>query len=155
MLAGVRTGREFLRDIRSPRWGVAGQGLRFLMSGGVVALVYAATTTLLHAALGLPFQLALVLGYLLSLAVHYTLQRLFVWRHDEEFALRAHSQLARYMCVSVSQYALTAVATAKLPRLLSTPVESVYLVTIFTLALMNFAIFRTRVFHPASDRAAS
>ncbi len=154
MLTRVRTGREFLRDIRSPRWGLAGQSLRFVMSGGVVALVYAATTTLLHAALGLPFQLALVLGYLLSVAVHYTLQRLFVWRHDEEFALRARSQLVRYLCVSVSQYALTAVATAKLPRLLSAPVESVYLVTIFALALVNFAIFKTRVFHPVSDRAA-
>ena len=54
----------------------------------------------------------------------------------------------RYLCVSGSQYGLTALATARLPGLLDVPVETVYLVVIFTLAVINFVIFRTHVFHP-------
>jgi putative flippase GtrA len=141
---------EFVRDIRSPRWGIFGQGFRFALSGGLVALVYATATTLLHDVFGLPFELALAIGYVLSAVVHYTLQRLFVWRHAEQFALQAHRQLARYLLVSGSQYGLTALATAKLPALLGVPVEAVYLVTMLTLAVVNFVIFRTRVFHAGS-----
>jgi putative flippase GtrA len=149
--AAARRGRvmwDFLRDVRSTRWGVYGQGFRFALSGALVALVYATATTLLHEALGFPFELALAIGYVLSAVVHYTLQRIFVWRHAEQFALRAHRQLVRYLCVSGSQYGLTALATARLPGLLGVPVEAVYLVAIFSLAVINFVIFRTHVFHP-------
>jgi putative flippase GtrA len=143
----ARVAWDFLRDVRSTRWGVYGQGFRFALSGALVAVVYATATTLLHGALGLPFELALAIGYVLSAVVHYTLQRIFVWRHAEQFALQAHRQLVRYLCVSGSQYGLTALATARLPGLLDVPVEAVYLVAIFTLAVINFIIFRTHVFH--------
>jgi putative flippase GtrA len=149
-----RIALEFLLDIRSPRWGVYGQGLRFAMSGGFVALVYATATTVLHVACGLPFELALAIGYVLSAVVHYTLQRLFVWRHAEQFALRPHLQIVRYLCVSGSQYGLTALATARLPSLLGVPVEGVFLPTMLTLAVINFIIFRTRVFHAGPARGA-
>jgi putative flippase GtrA len=138
---------EFLRDVRSPRWGIYGQGFRFALSGAVVASVYATATTVLHEVCGLPFELALAIGYVVSAVVHYTLQRLFVWRHNEQFALAAHSQVARYLCVSLSQYGLTALATARLPGLLGAPVEAVYLTTMLILAVINFVVFRSRVFH--------
>ena len=145
-----QTALEFLRDIRSPRWGVYGQGFRFALSGGFVALVYATATTVLHEVFALPFELALAIGYVLSAVVHYTLQRVFVWRHAERFALRTNRQLVRYLCVSGSQYGLTALATARLPSLLGVPVEVVYLPTMLTLAVVNFVIFRTRVFHASA-----
>jgi putative flippase GtrA len=131
-----------------------GQGFRFAISGGVVALVYTTVTTLMHAVIGLPFQAALAIGYVSSAAVHYTLQRVFVWRHDGRFALAAHHQLARYLCVSGSQYGLTALLSAKLPSLLGVPVEAVYLVSALTLAVVNFLIFRSRVFHAGAADAA-
>jgi putative flippase GtrA len=146
---------DFLRDIRSPRWGVYGQGFRFALSGGFVALVYATATTVLHEVFALPFELALAIGYVLSAIVHYTLQRVFVWRHSERFALRADRQLIRYLCVSGSQYGLTALATARLPALLGVSVEFIYLPTMLTLAVVNFVIFRTRVFHAGSAREAA
>jgi putative flippase GtrA len=149
---GGRIALEFLRDIRSPRWGVYGQGLRFVLSGGLVALVYVTTTTVLHDLFDLPFELALAIGYVLSAVSHYTLQRLFVWRHAERFALRAHRQLVRYVCVSGSQYGLTVLATARLPGLLNVPVEAVYLTTVLTLAVVNFVIFRSQVFHAGPAR---
>lgn len=143
----VQVALKFLLDMRSPRWGVYGQGVRFALSGGFVALAYATITTVLHEVFAVPFELALAIGYVLSAVIHYTLQRLFVWRHAEQFALRAHRQLVRYLCVSGSQYGLTALATARLPSLLGVPVEVVYLPVMLTLAAVNFMIFRTRVFH--------
>jgi putative flippase GtrA len=131
-----------------------GQGFRFALSGGIVALVYMTVTTLLHAVMDLPFQVALAIGYVTSASVHYTLQRVFVWRHDGRFALAAHRQLARYLCVSGSQYALTALLSAQLPAPLGVPVEAVYLVSALTLAVVNFLIFRSRVFHAGEADAA-
>lgn len=150
-----RVAVEFVRDIRSPRWGLIGQGLRFGMSGGLVALVYATVTTLLHDVFAVPFELALAIGYVISAVTHYTLQRIFVWRHAEQFALQMHHQLVRYLCLSLSQYGLTALATAKLPGLLGLPVEAVYLVVMLTLAVLNFVIFRTRIFHAGRAEGVS
>lgn len=146
----VKAALEFVRDIRSPRWGVYGQGVRFALSGGIVALVYVTVTTVLNEVFALPFELALAIGYVVSASTHYTLQRLFVWRHDEQFALGAPRQLVRYLCVSGSQYGLTALLTARLPSLLGVPVEVVYIPTMLTLAVINFVIFRTKVFHPGA-----
>jgi putative flippase GtrA len=143
----VRLAQAFLRDIRSPEWGVAGQGLRFVISGVIVATVYATSTTVLHDVAGLPFQLALALGFSMSVCLHFTLQRLFVWRHHGAFALKMHRQAARYLCVCGTQYGLTALSTSQLPDALHLPVEAVYLVTMLSLAGLNFMLFRGRVFH--------
>jgi putative flippase GtrA len=137
----------FLRDIRSPDWGLAGQGVRFAISGTVVALVYVAVTTALHDLFDVRFQIALAIGFVVSVALHFTLQRLFVWRHYERFALRAHHQAARYLCVCGAQYGITALSTSQLPDLLGLPVEIVYLITMLTVAGVNFIVFRGRVFH--------
>jgi putative flippase GtrA len=150
----VRGGRRlhlaqaFLRDMRSPEWGLAGQGLRFLLSGGVVLCVYVTVTTVLHDALGVRFQIALAIGFLLSIAIHFTLQRLFVWRHHQRFALATHHQAVRYLGMCAAQYATTALSTSQLPDRLGLPVEAVYLMTLLTITVVNFAVFRGRVFHP-------
>jgi putative flippase GtrA len=141
----------FLRDIRSPRWGVAGQLIRFTLSGGIVATVYVSVTTVLHDAFAVPFQIALAVGFLVGLGLHFTLQRMFVWRHHDEFALAAHRQAVRYLFVCVSQYGVTALSTSQLPGLVGLPVEAVYLLTMFTIAGFNFLFFRGRVFHSEND----
>jgi putative flippase GtrA len=140
--------QAFLRDIRSPEWGLAGQGIRFAISGSVVALVYVTVTTVLHGLLSVPFQIALAVGFVTSVALHFTLQRVFVWRHHEGFALAAHRQVLRYLLVCASQYGLTALSTSQLPGLLGVPVEAVYLMTVLTVASINFLVFRGRIFHP-------
>jgi putative flippase GtrA len=139
--------QAFLRDIRSPKWGLAGQGVRFAIAGSVVAVVYLTLTTVLHDVLSLPFQLALVLGFTVAVLVHFTLQRMFVWRHHGEFVLPLHHQAFRYLGVCFLQYGLTALSTSQLPKLLGLPVELVYVVTVFVLAGLNFVLFRGRVFH--------
>ena len=55
--------RELARRLRSPESGLIGQGLRFILSGGTVALVYLATTTILAELVGLRFQIALAIGF--------------------------------------------------------------------------------------------
>jgi putative flippase GtrA len=143
----VQLARAFLRDIRSPEWGLAGQGVRFALAGAAVAALYVAVTTLLHDAFAVPFQIALAIGFVVSVALHFTLQRLFVWRHREAFALAAHHQAVRYLFVCGSQYGVTALSTSQLPSLLGLPVEVVYLLTMVTVAGINFLVFRGRVFH--------
>ncbi len=145
--------RAFLRDIRSPRWGVAGQGFRFALTGSLVAGVYVGVTTLLHSAFAVPFQIALAIGFVMGVALHFTLQRVFVWRHDERFALAVQHQAARYLLMCAFQYGATALSTSQLPDLLGLPVEAVYLATMLTLASLNFLIFRGRIFHPGSGVA--
>ncbi len=148
----VQLAQNFLRDIRSPRWGIAGQGFRFALSGTLVALVYVAVTTALHDLLGVRFQVALATGFVLGVCLHFTLQRLFVWRHHRGFALRAHHQAARYLCVCGAQYGITALSTSQLPALVGLPVEVVYLITMVTVAGINFLVFRGRVFHADTER---
>jgi putative flippase GtrA len=147
----LQLAQAFLRDIRSPRWGVAGQLIRFVLSGSIVAVVYVSTTTALHVVFAVPFQLALTIGFLVSLGLHFTLQRVFVWRHTERFALGARNQVIRYLGVAGSQYGLTALATSQLPRLVGLPVEAVYLLTMATIAVFNFIVFRGRIFHPDAN----
>jgi putative flippase GtrA len=148
----VQLAQDFLRDIRSPRWGIAGQGFRFALSGTLVAVVYVAVTTALHDLFAVQFQIALATGFVVSVSVHFTLQRLFVWRHYERFALRAHHQAARYLCVCGAQYGITALSTSQLPALVGLPVEVVYLITMLSVAGVNFLVFRGRVFHADTER---
>jgi putative flippase GtrA len=124
--------------------------VRFALAGTVVAIVYLGVTTVLHDAFGVRFQIALASGFVTGVAVHFTLQRLFVWRHHSRFALAVHHQALRYLSMCFAQYGLTALATAQLPGVLGLPVEAVYLVTVFTLAAVNFVFFRGSVFQPVS-----
>jgi putative flippase GtrA len=136
------------RTLLTPASGLAGQGVRYAVAGVFVALVYLLTTTLLAEVVGLPFQVALSIGFAVALGVHFTLQRLFVWVHEEAFALPFQHQARRYLVVAGAQYGVTATTTALLPKVLGLPTEVVYLITVVLLAGANFVLFRTVVFHP-------
>jgi putative flippase GtrA len=110
--------------------------VRFGVTWGVVALLYLAPKMVLAEVARLPFQLALAIRFATAVATHFTLQRLFVWEHDERFALLFHHQVRRYLTVTMVQYATTAAATA------------VYVATAVAVAPSNFIAFRASVFHP-------
>jgi putative flippase GtrA len=133
--------------------GVVGQGVRFVVAGSVVALVYTGTTLILSGVVGVPFQVALLIGYCTALLLHFTLQRVFVWTHHEEFALPVHHQAARYLLVAAAQYGVTALSTAVLPSLLGLPTEVVYLATFAIIVSGNFLVFRHGIFHPQETSA--
>jgi putative flippase GtrA len=139
--------RERVRHLASPESGRLGQGVRFAIAGGVVTVVYVATTTLLAQVFGVAFQVALVIGYTLGLCVHFTLQRVFVWVHHEEFVLSVHQQAGRYLLLAGLQYATTAAAVAVLPSPLGLSSQVVYLGSVVVVTAANFLIFGSRVFH--------
>lgn len=143
--------QAFVRDLRSPERGLAGQVFRFVLSGSLVAVVYLTVTTVLHDAFAVPFQIALAAGFVVGVALHFTLQRVFVWKHHESFALSAHHQALRYLCLCLAQYGITALFTSQLPDRLGLPVEVVYVVTALGLAGLNFVVFRGRIFQPIDD----
>lgn len=130
--------------------------MRFGLAGGIVTLVYLATTTVLASVAGTPFQLALAIGFCVGLSVHFILQRVFVWAHHEEFALPLRHQLGRYLVAAAAQYAVTAGSTAVLPSALGLPTEVVYLATALLVIAANFLVFRHQIFHakPAPEMAA-
>jgi putative flippase GtrA len=146
-LTDHRSAGTLLRWVRSDTH-LTGQGVRYAMSGVVVACVYLLTTTVLAVVVGVPFQVALLIGFVLAVSVHFTLQRLFVWVHHEEFALPFRHQARRYLMVVLWQYGVTAASTALLPAVLGLPTEVVYLIIALLLASANFLLFRSVVFHP-------
>ncbi len=145
--------RGSLRALFEPDSGVLGQGVRYVLAGGVVSLVYLFTTTFLALVVGLPFEVALLIGFCFGLAVHFNLQRLFVWAHTEAFALPLRHQARRYLTFAGAQYGLTALSTSLLPALLGVPTEVVYLATALLLTSTNFLVFRHRIFHPQGTEA--
>ncbi len=150
--------RKLAQTLKAPESGLLGQGTRFVIAGGSVALVYLVTTIVLADVVGLPFQLALAIGFCVGLVVHFTLQRLFVWTHHEEFALPLHHQVGRYLAAAAVQYGVTAASTSVLPSVLGVPTEIVYLVTVAVVISTNFLVFRHGIFHskPATiDPAAA
>ncbi len=149
---GTRPLRAAIAKLRSPDSGLLGQTMRFAIAGATVTVIYVSTTTLLSAVVGLPFQVALVLGYLIGLTAHFTLQRLFVWRHHEEFALPIAHQARRYLLTAACQYGLTAASTAALPTVLGLATEAVYIATMAIIVSVNFFVFRHGIFHAASPQ---
>jgi putative flippase GtrA len=139
--------RALARTLRTPESGLLGQGVRFALSGGTAALVYLGSTTVLAEVVGAPFQVALAIGFSLGLVVSFTLQRLFVWLHDDEFALPLSHQLGRYLLAAVLQYGVTAASTALLPAPLGVSAEIVYLATVAVVVSTNFLVFRYGIFH--------
>jgi putative flippase GtrA len=128
-----------------------GQGFRFVLVGGIVAGIYAGTTTFLAEVVGVPFEVALAIGFALAIATHFSLQRLYVWRHAGAFALPLHHQLARYGAMAALQYGLTAGISATLPDALGVSPEVVYLPVAVVLSVTNFLVFRSRIFHAGID----
>jgi putative flippase GtrA len=132
--------------------GLAGQGARYALAGAFVAGVYLLTTTLLAVVVGMPFRAALAIGFTLQLVVHFTLQRTFVWRREQQFALRLRHQARRYLAVAAAQLAVTAASTSLLPHTIGISAELVYLATVGALTTVNFLLFRNVVFHPGENR---
>lgn len=129
--------------------GLVAQALRFATSGAAVAAIYMASTFVL--ALVLPFQAALAIGFAIAIATHFTLQRLFVWARDAEYALSARAQAGRYLAIAAVQYAVTAASTAALPAATGVPTAVVYVVVTIAVTTVNFWLFRGRVFHSSDD----
>jgi putative flippase GtrA len=112
-----------------------------------VTVVYLAVTTVLSQLAGLPFQLALALGFASALLLHFTLQRLFVWVHEDGFALPLRHQVGRYLAMAGAQYGVTAASTAILPGVLGVATEVVYLATMAVATTSGFLIMRFIIFH--------
>jgi putative flippase GtrA len=134
---------------------VLAQGARFAFTGVVVSIVYITLTTVLSEVSHLRFQLALVIGWCAAVTVHFTLQRTFVWRRQQGFALPFGRQVRRYLLVAVAQLGVTAATTAVLPSLLGVSAEAVYLATAALVTLVNFLVFRHGVFHAEAPDAGS
>jgi putative flippase GtrA len=122
--------------------------MRYAIAGGTVASVTIATTVTLGQGFRVPYELAFGIGYSVALVVHFSLQRWFVWAHHEGFALPIHQQLARYLPLALSNYALVAAAIAWLPRLLGVSTLAAYLGATATITLISFILLRSHVFHP-------
>jgi putative flippase GtrA len=148
MIAG-RTRAEMLADP-----GLLSSGLRFALAGVLVTFVYLTSTTVLAVFVGLPFQAALAIGFCLGLVVHFTLQRGFVWAH-EQFALPLRHQMWRYLLAAGAQYGITAACTSLLPAALGLPTEVVYLACVPLVVSANFLVFRHRIFHAKAPLSAS
>jgi putative flippase GtrA len=146
--------QALIRHFRSPNSGLLGQLVRYGLAGGLVTLLYLTVTTVLSQVVGLPFELALAIGFACALLLHFTLQRLFVWVHSDGFALRVGHQVRRYLLMAGSQYGLTALSTAVLPRALGLPTEVIYLATMVVVTGAGFLLMRFVIFH-GSDSALS
>jgi len=127
---------------------LAKRGIRFALTGAAVTLLYLLVTTGLHDALSVPFQVALLCGFATAVAAHFTLQRTFVWTHPDGYALSVHHQAGRYLAVAALQYGATAAATALLPEPIGVRVTFIYLGTTVVITVVNFLVFRARIFHP-------
>ncbi len=134
---------------------LSAQAVRFVLTGGIVSIVYIALTTFLAEVLHLQFQIALAIGWLTAVSVHFTLQRRFVWAPQETFALPFGHQVLRYLLMAGSQFAITLASTAVLPGVLGVPAELVYLASTVALALVNFLVFRNNIFHADQAETAN
>ena len=142
---GLTTRSEWLNRVALPEF--TGQGLRFIISGGFVALCNVGVTSLLVRAIGIAFPVAIAVGYVVAITIHFSLQRFFVWSHDADFVLDMRGQLARYLPLALGQYAIVAGATLTLPGALGLPDEVVYLGAVVILSVAAFLLFGSRVFH--------
>jgi putative flippase GtrA len=151
---GLTTVAGLTQHLRSPRSGLTGQLVRFGLTGGLVTVLYLTVTTVLSQLVGLPFQVALAIGFVSALLLHFTLQRLFVWVHEDGFALPLRHQVGRYLLMAGAQYGGTAASTAILPGVLGVDTELVYLATMAVATTAGFLIMRFIIFHgttPAAD----
>jgi putative flippase GtrA len=145
--AGEPWRRALVRHLTGRTDALVGHGMRFILTGAGVSIVYITVTTVLAEVSHLRFQVALAIGWCAAVCVHFTLQRTFVWTHRASFALPFGRQVGRYLLVAVSQLGLTATTTAVLPSLLGVPAEAIYLGTALLVTVVNFVVFRNRIFH--------
>jgi len=128
-------------------------GMRFVLAGSFVAAVYLGTTTFLHSVLTVRFQIALVVGFATAVATHFALQRLFVWRRNDGFALSLRTHVGRYTIVAAANYASTAAVTSLVPQAVGVRVTYVYVAWSLLLAAISFVAFAYVVFHGHAQQA--
>lgn len=129
---------------------LVGSTLRYAIAGAIVGVFILVTPLLLNKVLGVPIEAAIPVAYVAALTLHFNLQRFFVFRHVDEFALQTHQQVMRYLAVAAVQYPTIAIATAVLPGLLGIPQPIAYVVTVLTVSATSFfLVLRRRVFHAA------
>ena len=145
------------RALCSRREGLLGEGVRFLLTGGLAAATNVLVTNLLAYVVGLPFELALVIGFGTAIAGQFALFRAWVWGHHEQFALPVHHQVTRFLFVAAVIFGFTAACTSLLPGALGIPTEAVYLACVAASPLISFLISRNGIFHgdAAADTAAA
>jgi putative flippase GtrA len=127
------------------------QALRFVLSGGTVAVVYLGLGLLLSGPFGVPIQIAIPVSYVVSVLFNYSMQRWFVFAHSDAFALSPQAQFVRYVQIGAAQYVLTALATAVLPDVLGLDEQVVYVATALIAAAITFVVLRLIVFHGSQD----
>lgn len=142
---GVRSLRALLRH------DLAGPLIRYGLAGACVALAYLTVPLLLHDVVGFPIEAAIPIAYALALTLHFNLQRHFVFRHVDEFALTTRQQIGRYAMIAAIQYPTTALATAFLPRLLGLSSDAAFVIITLSISLTAFLLFRGHVFHPSVE----
>jgi putative flippase GtrA len=129
----------------------AGPTIRYGIAGGAVGGVYLSIPLILDGVFSVPIEVAIPIAYVLAVSLHFTLQRTFVWRHVDQFALSTREQVARYLVIGAIQYPMTALSTAVLPGLLSVSERVVFVGTTLVVSITFFLVLRTHVFHPAAE----
>jgi putative flippase GtrA len=130
-----------------------GQALRFGIAGAIVTLVNLAIPIVLNDALGIPLEVVIPFAYVVAASLQFTLQRLFVFRHVQQFALSTRSQVMRYVLIGSVQYPTVAVGTFVLPKLLGVSSKGAFLGTSIVFSVCLFLFMRKSVFHPAATVA--
>jgi putative flippase GtrA len=123
------------------------QPLRYAIVGALTALTYFSLTLLLAGPAGFPFALAMPCAYAPALMLHFVLQRVFVFRTPEGFALAMHNQARRYVVIGASQVVLSAIITSFVPDLIGVDERIVYVIATFALAGASYLMLRFHVFH--------
>jgi putative flippase GtrA len=128
---------------------VTGQALRFGIAGAAVTAVNLAIPIVLNDALGIPIEVVIPFAYVVSAALQFTLQRVFVFRHVEQFALSTRAQATRYVLLGAVQYPTVALGTFLLPKLIDISEKAAFLGTSLAFSACLFVLIRKGVFHPA------
>jgi putative flippase GtrA len=131
---------------------ITGPMIRYGISGVVVTTFYVGLPLLLNRVCGVPLQAVIPISLVLAACLQFTLQRRFVFRHVDEFALSIRNQVGWYVVVGCIQYPTTALGTFALPKLFAIPDRLAFVATTLAFSLCFFLFIRGRVFH-ASEPA--
>jgi putative flippase GtrA len=128
---------------------LAGSTLRYAIAGATVAGTYLAIPIGLGVLFAVPIQVAIPIAYVLAVSLHFVLQRHFVFRHVEAFALSTRQQIGRYIAMGAVQYPTTALATALLPGVLGVGERVTFVAVTLVISASCFLVLRSHIFHAA------
>jgi putative flippase GtrA len=116
--------------------------MRYAISGAIVTGFYLGAPLLLNDALGLPLQMAIPIAFVIAATLQFNLQRRFVFRHVEQFALSVRAQIVWYVTVGSIQYPVTALGTLIGPKLTGLSDRLSFLATSLTFSVVFFLFIR-------------